>query len=91
MFYEKPFLKFLRLIETYIAFAPIGFSQFQKSMPIWIKEKLFQKLKIEKELNQIEKNEHYNHKIKFSEHHLSHAGSAFFASPFKEALLITLD
>ncbi len=91
VFYEKPFLKFLRLIETYIAFAPIGFSQFLKSMPIWLKEKLFQKLKIIEELNKIEKNENYKNKLRFSEHHLSHAGSAFFVSPFDNAIVITLD
>ncbi len=90
VFYEKPFLKFERLLETYIAFAPWGAKSFYKSMPLWIKEKLFQKQQIFNELRKIDSNFSKN-KIKFSEHHLSHAASAFFPSPFKEAMILTLD
>ncbi len=93
VFYEKPFLKFERLLETYLAFAPKGFLSFIKSMPIWIKDKLFQKSKIIIELNKIFKIKKYNwdKKLFFSEHHLSHAASAFYPSPFKEAAILTLD
>ena len=91
VFYEKPFLKFERLLETYLAFAPKGFKSFCKAVPLWIKEKLFQKKIILEKLNEID--EHFNDekKIKFSEHHLSHAASAFYPSPFEEALVLTLD
>ena len=91
VFYEKPFLKFERLLETYLAFAPKGFKSFCKAVPLWIKEKLFQKKMILEKLNEID--EHFNDekKIKFSEHHLSHAASAFYPSPFEEALVLTLD
>ncbi len=91
VFYEKPFLKFERLLETYVAFAPRGFKQFTKSMPAWLREKLFQKnllLKLLKEHDQSFNNEK---KIFFSEHHLSHAASAFFPSPFKDAIVLTAD
>ena len=90
VFYEKPFLKFERLLETYLAFAPWGMQSFYKSMPLWIKDKLFQKRQIAKELKKIEFNFDEN-KIKFSEHHLSHASSAFYPSPFEEAIILTLD
>ena len=91
VFYEKPFLKFERLLETYIAFAPKGFKSFAASMPVWLREKLFQKDNIYKELQKIDKNFNSLEKIKFSEHHLSHAASAFFPSPFNESLILTLD
>mgnify|MGYP001291224355 CR=1 FL=1 len=91
VFYEKPFLKFERLLETYIAFAPKGFRSFSASMPIWLREKLFQKKLIYNELKKIDNNFSSQDKIKFSEHHLSHAASAFFPSPFEEACILTLD
>jgi carbamoyltransferase len=91
VFYEKPFLKFERILETSIAFAPNGFKQFCMSMPLWIKEKLFQKDLIFNELKKIDSNFQNIKKIKFSEHHISHAASAFYPSPFKEALIITSD
>lgn len=91
IFYEKPFLKFERLIETYVDFAPSGFSSFCLSMPLWIKEKLFQKNIIYIELKKIDNRFKSINKIKFSEHHLSHAASAFYPSPFREAAIITID
>ena len=91
VFYEKPFLKFERILETSIAFAPYGFKQFCMSMPLWIKEKLFQKDLIFNELKKIDSNFKDIKKIKFSEHHISHAASAFYPSPFTEALIITSD
>jgi carbamoyltransferase len=91
VFFEKPFLKFERLLETYLAFAPKGFKSFSMSMPIWLREKLFQKKLIFDELNQIDESFNDIKKIKFSEHHYSHAASAFFPSPFKEAIVLTLD
>ncbi len=91
VFYEKPFLKFERLLETHIAFAPRGLVSFCASIPVWLKEKLFQKKLIIDNLKMIDKNFSDNKKIKFCEHHLSHAASAFFPSDFKEAIVITLD
>ena len=92
VFYEKPFLKFERLLETYLAFAPKGFISFAMAMPLWIKEKLFQKSLIIKELEAaIDVNENWKDKLLFSEHHLSHAASAFYPSPFKRAAVLTLD
>lgn len=92
VFYEKPFLKFERLIETYLAFAPRGFKSFAMSIPIWIKEKLFQKSLIIKELERtLGKDTDWSQRVLFSEHHLSHAASAFFPSPFEEAAILTLD
>ncbi len=91
IFFEKPFLKFERLLETYVAFAPRGFKQFVKSMPIWLKEKLFQKNMLLKLLNEHDKEFKDENKIYFSEHHLSHAASAFFPSPFNEAIILTAD
>ena len=91
VFYEKPFLKFERLLETYVAFAPRGFKQFTKSMPAWLREKLFQKNLLLKLLKEHDKNFNDEQKIYFSEHHLSHAASAFFPSPFKDAIVLTAD
>ena len=92
IFYEKPFLKFERLLETYLAFAPKGFISFIKALPIWVKDKLFQKTKILKELNNLfDDNLDLQERLLFSEHHLSHASSAFFPSPFKNAAVLTLD
>ena len=91
VFYEKPFLKFERLLETYVAIAPRGFKQFTKSMPTWLREKLFQKNMLMKLLKEHDKNFKDEKKIYFSEHHLSHAASAFFPSPFKEAVVLTAD
>ena len=91
VFFEKPFLKFERLLETYLAFAPKGFASFSMSMPIWLREKLFQKkFLFDKLQEQDEKFKDIN-KISFSEHHFSHAASAFYPSPFKEAIILTLD
>ena len=91
VFYEKPFLKFERLLETYVAFAPRGFKQFTKSMPAWLREKLFQKNLLLKLLKEHDKSFSDEKKIFFSEHHLSHAASAFFPSPFKDAIVLTAD
>ena len=91
IFYEKPFLKFERLLETYTAFAPKGFKQFSKAMPLWLKEKLFQKKLLFNELKQHDSNFNDQNKLFFSDHHLSHASSAFFPSPFDEAVILTAD
>jgi len=91
VFYEKPFLKFERLLETYLAFAPKGFKSFAASIPVWLREKLFQKNNIYQELKEIDQNFKDISKIKFSEHHLSHAASTYFPSPFQESLILTLD
>ena len=91
VFFEKPFLKFERLLETYLAFAPKGFKSFSLSMPIWLREKLFQKKFLFDKLKLHDENFNDIGKIKFSEHHYSHAASAFFPSPFKEAIVLTLD
>ncbi len=91
VFYEKPFLKFERLLETYLAFAPRGFSTFLMSMPLWLREKLFQKNYIFNQLKRNDKEFKDIDKISFSEHHFSHAASAFFPSPFEEAVVLTLD
>ena len=91
IFFEKPFLKFERLLETYVAFAPYGFISFCKAMPIWLKDKLFQKKMLFNELKEHDKNFTDERKIFFSEHHLSHAASAFYPSPFNEAIVITAD
>ena len=90
-FYEKPFLKFERLIETYLAFAPKGLKSFSKAMPIWITEKLFQKNLLKKELLKFCNKSNVNEKILFTEHHQSHAASAFFPSPFEKSLILTMD
>ena len=91
VFFEKPFLKFERLLETYMAFAPKGFKSFSLSMPIWLREKLFQKKFLFDKLQQHDENFNDIKKIKFSEHHYSHAASAFYPSPFKDAVILTLD
>ncbi len=91
VFFEKPFLKFERLLETYVAFAPKGFSSFSKAMPIWIKEKLFQKNLLYNNLKLHDKNYKSDKNIYFSDHHLSHAASAFYPSPFNEAVILTAD
>jgi carbamoyltransferase len=90
-FYDKPFLKFERLLETYVAFAPRGLRSFQKSMPVWIKEKLFQKDLLRAELEQIAPDVDWRARLLFAEHHISHAASAYYPSPFDEALVLTLD
>ena len=90
-FYEKPVLKFERLIETYVAFAPKGFKSFSKSMPIWLGQKLFQKKFLHNELRNHDENFHDINKIYFSEHHFSHAASAYYPSPFNDATILTLD
>ena len=89
IFYEKPFLKFERLIETYATFAPKGFSQFSLAMPVWLKEKLFQKKFLVSHLKKHENSGNFENNIFFSEHHLSHAASAFYPSPFDEAIVLT--
>lgn len=91
VFYEKPFLKFERLLETYLAYAPRGFSSFKMAMPLWIKGKLFQKRQLIKKLNSIQKTANLKNKILFTEHHQSHAASAFFPSPFEKAVVLTMD
>ncbi len=91
VFFEKPFLKFERLLETYMAFAPKGFKSFSLSMPIWLREKLFQKKFLFDLLRKVDSDYNQINKIKFSEHHFSHAASAFYPSPFDEALILTLD
>jgi len=91
VFFEKPFLKFERLLETYVAFAPRGFISFAKAMPLWIKEKLFQKNFLFNKLKVHDKDYKSDQNIFFSDHHLSHAASAFFPSPFEEAIVLTAD
>jgi carbamoyltransferase len=91
VFFEKPFLKFERLLETYLAFSPFGFKSFSMSMPIWLKEKLFQKKFLFDKLKEHDENFKDINKINFSEHHYSHAASAFFPSPFEESIVLTLD
>ena len=91
IFFEKPFLKFERLLETYVAFAPKGFMSFCKAIPIWLKDKLFQKRMLLNELKRHDDNFEDSKKIFFSNHHLSHAASAFFPSPFEEAIILTAD
>jgi carbamoyltransferase len=92
VFYEKPFVKFERLLETYLAFAPKGFTSFAKAMPVWIKDKLFQKSSLIKELKStLNENVDWHERLLFSEHHLSHAASAYYPSPFDSAAVLTLD
>ena len=91
VFFEKPFLKFERLLETYVAFAPKGFISFSKAMPLWIKEKLFQKNYLFNKLKEHDQKYNSDKNIFFSDHHLSHASSAFFPSPFEEAVVLTAD
>jgi carbamoyltransferase len=89
-FYDKPFLKFERLLETYVAFAPKGLKQFSMAMPVWLREKLFLKHQLVKELKKLDENFDAE-KLLFAEHHFSHAASAFYPSPFEEAVVLTLD
>ena len=91
VFFEKPFLKFERLLESYVAFAPKGFLSFAKAMPLWIKEKLFQKKFLFEKLKEHDENYESDENIYFSDHHLSHAASAFFPSPFDQAVVLTAD
>ena len=90
-FYDKPFLKFERLLETYLAFAPRGFRSFRMAVPLWLKEKLFQKQLLRDELKSIAPDFDWENRLLFGEHHQSHAASAFFASPFDEAVILTMD
>lgn len=90
-FYDKPFLKFERLLETYVAFAPRGFESFRKAIPVWLREKLFLKDLLIKELKANAPDYDWDSRLRFSEHHLSHAASAFFPSPFEEAAVLTMD
>jgi carbamoyltransferase len=91
VFYEKPFVKFERLLETYLAFAPKGFESFRKAMPLWIGEKIFQRDIIQKDLAAIDPGLAEGEKLLFSEHHFSHAASAFYPSPFESAVVLTMD
>jgi carbamoyltransferase len=91
VFYDKPFLKFERLLETYLAVAPMGFASFRMALPLWIREKLFQKDLLESHLKQLAPDIDWAAKLRFTEHHLSHAASAFFPSPFEEAVVLTMD
>jgi carbamoyltransferase len=90
-FYDKPFLKFERLLETYLAFAPRGFTSFRHALPLWVKDKLFQRNTLLKELKKIDPVADWQAKLLFSEHHLSHAASAFYPSPFRRAAVLTMD
>ncbi|MFZ5834102.1 MAG: carbamoyltransferase [Pseudomonadota bacterium] len=90
-FYDKPFLKFERLLETYLAFAPRGFKSFRMAMPLWMREKLFQKDLLRQEFRKYDEKFDWETRLLFSEHHLSHAASAYFPSPFDEAVVLTLD
>ena len=90
VFYDKPFLKFERLLETYLAFAPRGFKSFSMAIPIWLREKLFQKNWLTTELRKLAP-DYDNANLLFTEHHLSHAASAFYPSPFEQAAVLTLD
>lgn len=91
VFYDKPFLKFERLLETYVAFAPRGFRSFQMAIPLWVREKLFQKSLLGKELKSFGCSFDAQNRLLFAEHHLSHAASAFYPSPFDEAVVLTMD
>ncbi len=90
-FYDKPFLKFERLLETYVAFAPRGFQSFRMAIPVWLREKLFQKDLLRKEFAAYHPNFDWKNRLLFAEHHQSHAASAFFPSPFEEAVVLTMD
>jgi carbamoyltransferase len=90
-FYDKPFLKFERLLETYVAFAPRGFESFRKAMPIWLKEKLFQKNMLRDKLRESAPEYNWDNRLLFAEHHQSHAASAFYPSPFESAAILTMD
>jgi carbamoyltransferase len=90
-FYDKPFLKFERLLETYLAFAPKGFTSFRMAMPVWLKEKLFQKRLLGEHLKELGAGKDVEKRLLFTEHHQSHAASAFYPSPFEEAAVLTID
>ncbi|QGM94027.1 carbamoyltransferase [Methylocystis rosea] len=90
-FYDKPFVKFERLLETYIAFAPRGFQSFKMSLPLWLREKLFQKSLLLKEMKAYSADVDWSKRLLFAEHHFSHAASAFYPSPFKDAIVLTMD
>ena len=90
-FYDKPFLKFERLLETYLAFAPRGFQSFKMAIPLWLREKLFQKTLLRKEFERFDPGFDWKTRLLFAEHHQSHAASAFFPSPFEEAVVLTMD
>jgi len=90
-FYDKPFLKFERLLETYLAFAPRGFTSFRMAIPLWLREKLFQKNLLGRELKAVEPEFDWESRLLFAEHHQSHAASAFFPSPYREAVILTMD
>src|SRR5437762_4823057 len=91
VFYEKPFLKFERLLETYLGFAPRGLQSFAKAMPLWVHEKLFLRRFLVKELSELAEGIDWDERLMFSEHHYSHAASAFFPSPFEDAAILTVD
>jgi len=91
VFYDKPFLKFERLIETYLMFAPSGFASFRMALPLWIREKLFQKNLLASHLKELDPQQDWIDKLLFTEHHVSHAASAFYPSPFEEAAVLTMD
>jgi carbamoyltransferase len=91
VFYDKPFLKFERLLETYATFAPRGFKSLSMAIPLWLREKLFLKDLLLKQLRRLDARSDWNEELLFSEHHLSHAASAFFPSPFEEAVVLTMD
>ena len=91
VFYDKPFLKFERLLETYLAFAPKGFRSFRMALPLWLREKLFQKRLLRDELVRLSPDYDWEKRLLFAEHHQSHAASAFFPSPFEEAAILTMD
>src|SRR2546427_804998 len=90
-FYDKPFLKFERLLETYLAFAPRGFRSFSMAIPLWLREKLFQKFYLKRQLEAFSPTYDWDSRLLFAEHHQSHAASAFFPSPFEEAVVLTMD
>ena len=90
-FYDKPFLKFERLLETYLAFSPQGFTSFRMGLPLWLREKLFLKSLLANELQSLEPKFDWDKRLAFSEHHLSHAASAFYPSPFQRAAVLTMD
>jgi carbamoyltransferase len=91
VFYDKPFIKFERLLETYLTLSPHGFTSFRMALPLWLREKLFQKSLLAGELKAIEPNFDWDDRLRFCEHHLSHAASAFYPSPFEKAVVLTLD
>jgi carbamoyltransferase len=91
VFYDKPFLKFERLLETYVAMAPRGFRSFKMAIPLWLREKLFQKSLLRSELKRFSENGDWKAQLLFCEHHLSHAASAFFPSPYEDAAVLTMD